>query len=284
MKIDISRAIALLPVTLLVMTVGCAPQQAMQGSSSAQSVESSDSSPSRKPIESNSSAAQPVEFYPGYPPAWVKNYKNLPPEVIPGAKLGDSKEESAKRLRPEIRELLDVARRFYYDPALLSHRREMLEFLHVGSTTREVIETRMQDGALIPHFREDFRSGGLFSNPAWRGYYLYRGFEDELPRERWGVDISVKVDGAKDCVDSKAVEGYLDVPLDPGLWPPGLHPVPPERWNRHGKESDGSLVARSPSQTTGGLEIGFAKGCLVRLEFGATYNLNKVSNEDVLRK
>ncbi len=228
-------------------------------------------------------AKSTVEFHPGYPPAWVKNYKHLPPEVIPGAKLGYSKDESAKRVRPEVRELLDLLRRIYYEPALLARPKEVLNLLHVNSVKRDEFRTTMSDGSIDQSFKEYFRAGGLFDGGYWRGYYVYQGFDNDIPRERWGARLEVELDRKLECIDSRAVEGYIDLPIDPGLWPP-LNPVPRERWDRHGVGTGSGLIARSPASSTAGVTMWFADGCLAAIGAGARFENKKVSNEEVFKR
>ncbi|MCY1365563.1 hypothetical protein D9M69_524130 [compost metagenome] len=224
-----------------------------------------------------------VEFHPGYPPAWVKNFKNLPPEVIPGAKLGYSKEESANRLRPEVRELLDAARRFYSEPGWLARRKEALALLHVTKVERIDHHRTLSDGSKDITFREYFKSGGLFDSLAWKGFYDYGGVVNGDPQQ-WEARLEIEVDDQKDCIDSRAVEGYLDVPINPGLWPPFFNPVPQERWNRHGEGTGRELVAQSSVPFAASIGMEFGGGCLASLRFSSRYDVNKVSNEEVFKR
>lgn len=224
-----------------------------------------------------------VEFHAGYPPAWVKNFKNLPPEVIPGAKLGYSKEESAKRLRPEVRELLDVARKFYSEPGWLARRKEALALLHVTKVDKIDHRRTMSDGSRDTTFREYFKAGGLFDSLAWKGFYDYGGVVNGDPQQ-WEARLEIEVDNQNDCIDSRAVEGYLDVPINPGLWPPFFNPVPQERWNRHGKGTGRELVAQSSIPFAASIGMEFGGGCLASLRFSSRYDMNKVSNEEVFKR
>ncbi|MGH8783776.1 MAG: hypothetical protein ACREYA_01565 [Cupriavidus necator] len=228
-------------------------------------------------------AKSTVEFHPGYPPAWVKNFKNLPPEVIPGAKLGYSKEESAIRLRPEVREFLDIARRLYNEPGLLAHRQEVLELLHVSKAHRINHSRTMSNGSKAVSFREYFKAGGLFDNGTWTGFYDYGGLADGRPQQ-WEASLEIEIDDRRDCIDSRAVEGYLDVPINPGLWPPLVNPVPPERWDRHGIGTGRELVTQSSVPFAASIGMEFGNGCLASMRFSGRYDLNRVSNEGILKQ
>ncbi|WP_454720314.1 MULTISPECIES: hypothetical protein [Cupriavidus] len=260
-----------------IVVAGCTSSVATNTLASRDVPANSASSPSGEPT----SAVPHVEFHPGYPPAWVKNFKNLPPEVIPGAKLGYSKEESARRLRPEVRELLDVARRLYYEPDLLARRKSVLALFHVSKVIRNNHRRTLRDGTMDIGFREYFEAGGIFDEAGWKGFYDYHGLLNGDP-QKWDASLEIEIDDQKDCLESRAVEGYLDVPIDPRLWPPLVNPVPEERWDRHGIGTGRRLVAVSPVPGAANIGLEFGRGCLASLRFSGRYDLNKVSNEEVL--
>lgn len=229
---------------------------------------------------------QSAEYYPGYPPEQYRATLFTPAE-LPGAKLGYSKEKSAAVLSPEVRELLDIARRFYFDPTLLARRSELLRSLQVSSIKRTTFITRMPDGTEKDSFREDVTGGRLLGKPAWRGNFYYRGF-DSIERTRWSGELALHFDEEGGCVDSRAVEGYLDVPLDPQLLGVEniLHPrrSHDRKLGRHAPDGAGGPKARSPANRMASIRVGIVHGCLSELNLNSYFNLNEVSNEHVYDK
>lgn len=191
------------------------------------------------------------------------------------AKQGYPKEQSTAMLDPEVRALLDVALRLYREPGLFSNRSKALQALGVRHTSRRWDYQKPVEGSYRAYV-DSFAKEGLFARPAWRGEYSYTG-KREVWIEQWHAAIRIKVDYTQDCQNSRAVEGYLDLVLDPGLkgFP---HPVP-ERLRRH-EVSFATPYAPPLTPITPQLGLTFGDGCLVGLSLGNIFELKDISDDN----
>ncbi|MCP3022358.1 hypothetical protein [Cupriavidus basilensis] len=203
----------------------------------------------------------------GYLRSWMLDVPGIPPEIIPGAKLGYSKEESARHLRPDVRELLNGVLRILDKPDQYVGRQAIYDALHVKGENRAVFYSKMKDGSRDMGFREKFISDGVFSNPAWNGWYYYDG-QNGPSRRGWGVRVEIDIKTEMDCIDSRAVEGYLDLHINPRIIEQ-IHPISRERWNRHGP--GGHTVYAKTMNSSAGLRLVFADGCWSFLNFTHIY-------------
>jgi hypothetical protein len=200
----------------------------------------------------------------------------LPYRPKNGDKLGYSKEESARRLSPQARAFLDAILRLYREPGLFARRREVFALLGTESGRREKLSHSIPRTSATDPFREYAARKGLFAREGWSAAYTYLGQEDGGARWRARLDIAIP---ERDCLDSRSVEGYLDLYLITGL--DGIsHPPLPEHWDRHGIE--GSPFARGISSTTPGISLGFVKGCAVRFTLSSGFKFKEVSDDNVL--
>ncbi|RUR71926.1 hypothetical protein EJP67_33255 [Variovorax guangxiensis] len=201
---------------------------------------------------------------------------SLPYRPKNGDKLGYSKEESARRLSPQERAFLDAILRLYQEPGLFAHRREVFALLGTEPGRRENLSHSIPRTSATDPFREYAAPKGLFAREGWKAIYTYRGREDGGEIWRARLDITIP---QSDCIDSRSVEGYLDLYLITGL--DGIsHPPLPEHWDRHGVA--GSPFARAISSATPGIDLGFVGGCAVRITLSSGYKLKEVSDDNVL--
>ena len=201
----------------------------------------------------------------------------LPPDV-PNlyAKQGYPKEQSAAMLDVEVRQLLDVALRLYREPGLFSNRSKALEALGVRQTSRWYNSIP----AVVSGHRsyvDTFTTGSFFEQPAWTGEYRYNGKREDR-MEAWHALILISVDRKIECINSRAVEGYLDLTLSPdGTRSP--HWNGRDRTRRHdvilGKSSAPAL-----SSTTPALILTFSDGCLSELTIVKTFNFKDISDDN----
>jgi hypothetical protein len=190
----------------------------------------------------------------------------------PGDKLGYSRSESIARLDSDVRRFLDGVLRLYREPGLVAHRILAIAALGARSSTRRVHQVKY-DGRLYETFADDF----VLTDPRlieWRGKYIY---EPRLrdPNE-WRIEISVRQETWDLCIDSRAVEGYLDLYLQPHL-DGYATPLPARLWNRHG--SFGKPYAEPLRPDTPALELYFEDGCLRSLHLGRNF-LRQDLNDD----
>lgn len=190
------------------------------------------------------------------------------------AKQGYPREQSAAMLDPAVRQLLDAALRLYREPGLFTNRAKALELLGVTQTRRRWSDTPPVEGGHRA-FVDTFAREGLFARPAWTGEYRYNG-KREGRLDGWHAFILIKVDPGQECHNSRAVEGYLDLVLDPGI--KGFaHPVT-ERLRRHevpfARPSAKELTPVTPS-----LSLTFTDGCLAELGLVNIFSFKDISDD-----
>ena len=203
-----------------------------------------------------------------------------PPELPPGvpniyAKQGFPKEQSAAMLDAEVRQLLDAALRLYREPGLFTSRSKALEVLGVVQTSRRYDPVAPAPGG-YPKFKDTFASQGLFARPAWAGEYRYSGKIQPWDNE-WHEVIRITVDRALECINSRAVEGYLDLMLAPdGTRSPHYFR---DRKRRHdvilGRTSAPALSPVTPT-----LDLTFSDGCLHKLNIASIFNFKDISDDN----
>lgn len=200
------------------------------------------------------------------PPAAPKTYYDAIKadyEALRGdiyAKQGYPREQSAAMLDPAVRQLLDAALRLYREPGLFTNRAKALQLLGVTQTSRRWSDTPPVEGGHRA-FVDTFAREGLFARPAWTGEYRYNG-KREGRLDGWHAFILIKVDPKQECHNSRAVEGYLDLVLDPGI--KGFaHPVT-NRLRRH-EVPFAEPYAIELTPVTPALSLIFSDGCLAEL-------------------
>lgn len=192
------------------------------------------------------------------------------------AKQGYPKEQSAVMLDPDVRALLDVALRLYREPGLFTNRSKALQALGVEHTSRRWSNQKPVEGGYRAYV-DSFAKEGFFVRPAWGGEYSYNGKRDGR-LEQWHALIRIKVDYAQDCQNSRAVEGYLDLVLDPGI--KGFaHPVS-ERLRRH-EVPFAQPYAPPLTPITPSFALTFSNGCLTELRFANIFDFKDISDDNV---
>jgi len=196
----------------------------------------------------------------------------------PGDKLVYSKEESVRRLDPAVRELLDALLRLYRELGLFTDRRLALSVIGAQIAQRRWHSRydNMPDQEPM-HFEDVFAKAGLFARPGWTGIFHYGGWQNK--GKKWFAKIDVFVDTKIECIDSRAVEGYLDLYLQPGLRT-GFDPTPRELWNRHGIFSRPYALAVDPLAPDIGMV--FSYGCLYSIGVYQVFDYTEVSDEHVI--
>ena len=203
-----------------------------------------------------------------------------PPVLLPGtpniyAKQGYPKEQSAALLDPEVRQLLDTALRLYREPGLFVNRSKALAELGVQNTSRRYSLIEPVEGGYRAYV-DTFSKEGLFARPAWTGVYRYSGKIEPWLND-WHEAIRIDIDEKLECHNSRAVEGYLDLVLDPGG-----RGSPHRRGNpiqRHDVIL-GEPYAPPLTPTTPALSLKFSNGCLIRLTIAGILNYKDISDDN----
>lgn len=203
----------------------------------------------------------------------------LPHRPKLGDKLGYSKEESIRRLAPEYRAFLDGILRLYHEPGLFAKRREVFATLGTAPGKMEPRPAGMPRLSKTEWFRQYAAPQGLFAQEGWSASYLYRGREIKSGQTTWGALLTIRLANKQECIDSRAVEGYLDLYLNSGI-EGHAHPVPARLWDRHGIE--GNPFSRAISSMTPDISLGFSSGCLVNVFMGNRFNFEEVSDDHVI--
>lgn len=189
-------------------------------------------------------------------------------------KQGYPREQSAAMLDPAVRQLLDAALRLYREPGLFTNRAKALELLGVTQTSRRWRDTPPVEGGHRA-FVDTFAREGVFARPGWTGEYHYDGKLEVRPDQWWAL-IRIQVDPRQECQNSRAVEGYLDLVLDPGI--KGFaHPVT-ERLRRH-EVPFAKPYAPPLSPITPSLSLTFNDGCLGELRLVNIFHFKDVSDD-----
>lgn len=198
------------------------------------------------------------------------------PRKMPGyyEKQGYPKEQAAAKLDPEVRALLDAALRIYREPGLFTDRKRALEALGVHNTTRRYLQDKPERSRYRAYI-DTFAKEGLFARPAWTGLYSYQSTLTEWV-DTWGGGFRINVDAKLECQDSRAVEGYLDLVLEPGLR--GYSHPPPDMIWRH--EAGWARPSAKPlSNPTPGLSMTFSKGCFSELSLGQIFETKEINDD-----
>lgn len=195
-------------------------------------------------------------------------------------KLGLPKDEAAEALTETQRKFLDGVLRIYNEAGLLAKREEAIAA--IGAE----IESTRKSSTVWPSGRRTFgridslKSTGLFTRfEYWQSSYRNSPRDpaavDEYGR-RWVASLEVQIDRKRECLPSRAVEGYLDIPLSSrifGTIPPRLR----ANWDRH---EFGGTAAASPSGPLGPvLEVDFLHKCLSAIRFDAMYRSKEMSDD-----
>lgn len=190
-------------------------------------------------------------------------------------KQGYPKQQSAAMLDTEVRALLDTFLRYYREPGLFTHRANALSALGVQNTTRRWDEDKPVEGSHRAYV-DTFAKEGLFARPAWSGEYSYRG-KLEKWLDDWASRIQINVNYKQECIDSRAVEGYLDLVLDPGITQT-TRPAPERMLFRH-EVPFARPYAKPFTAGTSSLSLRFSHGCLVSIISANIFNLKDASDE-----
>lgn len=215
-----------------------------------------------------SPSAAPKTYY----DAIKADYEALRGDIY--AKQGYPREQSAAMLDPAVRQMLDAALRLYREPGLFTDRAKALQLLGVAHTSRRWSDTQPVQGGHRA-FVDSFASEGLFARPGWTGEYHYDG-KLEVGPNQWWARIRIAVDPKQECHNSRAVEGYLDLVLDPGI--KGFaHPVT-HRLRRH-EVAFAEPYAPPLSPITPSLSLTFTDGCLAELGLVNIFSFKDVTDE-----
>lgn len=195
----------------------------------------------------------------------------------PGDKLGYSKEESSRLLEPEVRQFLDVLLRFYREPGLFTNRTATMAALGIDQMERRWLPRSSVMAAGEPtHFEDQFARQRIFARHGWRGHYRYDGWRNK--GNSWYVELFAEIDRGVECIDSRAVEGYLDLFLQTGL-EGKPHPPSRERWDRHGNY--GSPYALATKSLTPSLGMTFTQGCLTRIGVYGGFEYKEIGDDRI---
>jgi len=204
------------------------------------------------------------------------NMPGLPYRPKDGDKLGYSKEESIRLLDPEVRSFLDGVLRLYKEPGVFVDRREVFRALGTEPGEVRMLYNREPAFPATAPYRQSAANKGVFARVGWTAEYTYRGLERDI--YMWRLDMRINVPKSPDCIDSRAVEGYLDLYLRSGL-DGYAHPLPAYLWDRHG--ISGSPYGTELFPSTPKLRVGFVGGCLVGFSLENYFNYTEVSDENV---
>ncbi|WP_143694915.1 hypothetical protein [Variovorax sp. JS1663] len=204
---------------------------------------------------------------------------SLPYRPKDGDKLGYSKEESTRRLSPEVRAILDGILRLYEEPGLFADRRRVFAVLGTEPGRREILPHPIPRTSATDKFRVYAAPQGVFAEGGVSAEYLYDGQESRNSEMTWRGLLTVRFPYKQKCVDSRAVEGYLDLYLYAGI--DGLaHPLLPSQWDRH--DFGGRPFALALSKTTPSLSLNFVGGCVALIYVGDRFNYRDLADDHLL--
>lgn len=198
-------------------------------------------------------------------------------------KLGMVREEAAALLTERQRMFVDGVRRIYTEPGVLIQRREALAAL--GAQAAPVCR-RPSTGADATTERqgEVLKTDALFSrNPFRRSRYMYsttRIAPGDDNGRTWTVWLAAALETRGACLPSRAVEGYLDVPLSSRVV---KRKEPPQAWDRHGPGIH-RAVGEQLSEQGPRMEMHIVDGCVTDMYFmfDSDFVAGEVSDEVAL--
>lgn len=193
-----------------------------------------------------------------------------------GDNMGYSKAESIKYLEPEVQIFLDNILRLYKEPGLFANRREVFAALQTEAGVREELTHPVPRSSLTDSFRQYAVAKGLFARAGWSATFNYLG--QEKNGTHWRIRLDISIPSRPACIDSRAVEGYLDLYLYSNL-DGKAHLTPPNLWDRHG--ISGSPFAIALSGLTPGISLGFVGGCLARITLAKGFKYEEISDVNI---
>jgi hypothetical protein len=187
-----------------------------------------------------------------------------------------TKEQSKNILSPSVRALLDVMLRLYDEPGLITDRQKVLDLLEVKSSNRQWSTIEPVKGSYRSYI-DQLASEGLVGYTGWLSTYGYTG-KREPWIEMWSVGLAIQFDRkpqGSGCINSRAVEGYLNLVLDPGLFG-SAHP----RSNLISLHQHvlASPFAKRTSPLTPTLSMQFSNGCLLKIAAGDTFEIMEIND------
>jgi hypothetical protein len=180
------------------------------------------------------------------------------------------------RLRPEVRAMLDGIRKLMGEPSLLLNRDQTLKLFDTRVTrTRKIV----RDDASVVTEDRFIATAGLFANPAWQGGFNFRQLDPCTSAcKSFQVQVEVFVKEEKDCVSSRAVHAYLQLPLE-------LQPRAGGYTSRPDIHGNGAFILRSQARNKlPDLEIAFSNGCFGFLSLSHVFHYTEYSDANVLYK
>lgn len=192
-------------------------------------------------------------------------------------KQGYSHEVAAERLDPDIRQLLDGVLRLYREPGLFLDRKEALKVIVAQVNERHWDQSKAFPGKKRLGFKEDFVKRGIFARPGWTGFYSFGG-QPAVLSSKWYSKIDIRMDAATVCIESRAIEGYLDLMLDSNLFDILPGHAPRGRIFRH-EVPYARPWAVSLSGNTPSILLNFSRGCLVGLIIAGGFSIGEVDHE-----
>ncbi|HEX2546301.1 MAG TPA: hypothetical protein VHL79_15585 [Ramlibacter sp.] len=188
------------------------------------------------------------------------------------ARQGFPREQSAAMLDAQVRQLLDGVLALYMQDGLFTDRTQVLQAIGVTQTLRRWRDVRPPPGKHRSYV-DAFTAGGAFQRPGWSGEYAFS--TDTADPATWHASVRISIDPKTDCLDSRAVEGYLDLDLDPGIRQQ-VHPAP-ERLHRHVVDF-ARPFAPPRSATTPQLSLSMGKGCVTGIGLAKILRFDQVSD------
>lgn len=181
-------------------------------------------------------------------------------------KLGMPKAEAAALLTDRQRRFAEGLRRIYTEPGFLTRRGDALAAL--GAELPPTCK-RLWPGIWDGEERRTDRipGDGLFSsNPYRQSRYTYSTRRDASGSENgrtWTVWLWAALETRRACLPSRAVEGYLDVPLSSRVV---NREDPPDAWDRHGP-GEHRAVGEQLSDLGPRMEMHIVDGCVMDVYF-----------------
>lgn len=178
--------------------------------------------------------------------------------------------QEMRNLDPAVKGFLDQILRIYEEPKLLTNRSVVVGIIGTNSAKRRLLSPEKAESL---SYVDELASKGVLARRGWRGEYRYT--TGDIPGY-WHVALWIFIDSSVDCQSSRLVEGYLNLPLDPGVRQQ-VHPDP-DRANRHE-----ALFARpyAPplSPTTPQLSFRMRRGCVTDIVLSRIYSYKDVGDE-----
>lgn len=200
--------------------------------------------------------------------------------VAPPPKLEGNGRTMASELSPEIKQMIDAARRLYDTPGLILDRAAIYETVNAQPAETRLFKTTEGDR----HMNETLVPKKAHEDPRWRTELSYSQYSK---KDSWVARVDFDISKSDRCYSSRLVEAYwgqifiyqplgTHAQLSEMLRPEGALPTGPH----DGKPYRASFFSAHPNGANVGFSIG-SGGCLNRITASNLFKFKEYSDDHI---